>query len=159
MECRNVVSIRGRSRETTSVIIQSDSGSESKSTETSSHRLFTESVALKKSLIDFMSVKKGGTSTFARHKDEGLAKRHGDIKRASQIKLTEVLHKGHRQAEERHTMFQQMPTFPQQQQQQQQLVAPIQPIQPQPQSYLPISSNWQNPPRMVSQSHQWQPPP
>ncbi|KAH3692126.1 hypothetical protein DPMN_193938 [Dreissena polymorpha] len=33
VERRNVVSIRGRSRETTAVIIQSDSGSESKSTE------------------------------------------------------------------------------------------------------------------------------
>ncbi|KAH3822381.1 hypothetical protein DPMN_124159 [Dreissena polymorpha] len=44
----------------------------------------------------------------------------------------EVLHEGQRQAEERPEMFQQMPTFPQQQQQ----VALIQPIKPQRQSFL-----------------------
>ena len=172
VERRNVVSIRGRGRgrgtpatatatgpavpPPTAVIIQSDSGSESQSTELPSRRLSTESVDLKRSLMDFMSGKKGGPSTFARHIDEGLAQLPGDIKRATQIKLMAVLHEGQRQAEERQEMFQQMPTFPQQQQQQ---VAPIQPIQPQLQSYLPSSTSRQYPPRMVSQSHQWQPPP
>ncbi|KAH3752181.1 hypothetical protein DPMN_186793, partial [Dreissena polymorpha] len=66
------------------------------------------------SLMDFMSDKKGGLSTFARHVDEGLPQLPGDIKRATQIKLMEVLHEGQRQAEERQEMFQQMPTFSQQ---------------------------------------------
>ncbi|KAH3726556.1 hypothetical protein DPMN_052423 [Dreissena polymorpha] len=76
----------------------------------------------------FMSDKKGGPSTFARHIDESLAQLPGDIKPATQIKLMEVLHEGQRQAEERHEMFQQMPTLPQQQQ------------QPQRQSYLSSST-------------------
>ena len=171
VERRNVVSIRGRGRgrgtpatatatgpavPPPTAVIQSDSGSESQSTEPPSRRLSTESVDLKRSLMEFMSGKKGGPSTFARHIDEGLAQLPGDIKRATQIKLMEVLHEGQRQAEDRQEMFQQMPTFPQQQQQQ---VAPIQPIQPQLQSYLPSSTSRQYPPRMVSQSHQWQPPP
>lgn len=115
VERRNVVSIRGRGtgRGTpatatatepavpppTAVIIQSDSGSESQSTEPSG-RLSTESVDLKRSLMDFMSGKKGGPSTFARHIDEGLAQLPGDIKRATQIKLMTVLHEGQRQAED-----------------------------------------------------------
>ncbi|KAL8608227.1 hypothetical protein ACOMHN_016682 [Nucella lapillus] len=116
----------------------------------------TESGDLKRSLIEFMSGKKGGPSTFARHIDEGLAQLPGDIKRATESKLMEVLHEGQRQAEERQEMLQQMPIFPQQQQQQ---FAPMQPIQPQRQSYLPSSTSRQYSPRMVSQSHQWQPPP
>jgi len=170
VERRNVVSIRGRGRGTpatatapgpavpppTEDIIQSDSGAESQSTEPSSRRLSTESVDLRRNLMEFMSGKKGGPSTFARHIDEGLAQLPGDIKRATEIKLMEVLHEGQRQAEERQEMLQQMPIFPQQQQQQ---FAPMQPIQPQLQSYLPSSTSRQYPPRMVSQSHQWQPPP
>ena len=93
----------------------------------------------------------------ARHIDEGLAQLPGDIKRATEIKLMEVLHEGQRQAEERQEMLQQMPIFQQQHQQQQ--FVPMQPIQPQLQSYLPSSTSRQYPPRMVSQSHQWQPPP
>ncbi|KAH3868297.1 hypothetical protein DPMN_031440 [Dreissena polymorpha] len=112
VERRNVVSIRGRGREPTEVFIQSDSGSESQPTEPPSHRLSTESVDLKKSLMEFMSDKKVGPSTYARQIDENLAQLPGDIKRATQIKLMEVLHEGQRQAEERHEMFQQMPTFP-----------------------------------------------
>ncbi|KAL8602103.1 hypothetical protein ACOMHN_007373 [Nucella lapillus] len=148
VERRNVVSIRGRGRGTpatatapgpavpppTEDIIQSDSGAESQSTEPPSGRLSTESGDLK-------------------HIDEGLP---GDIKRATESKLMEVLHEGQRQAEERQEMLQQMPIFPQQQQQQ---FAPMQPIQPQLQSYLPSSTSRQYSPRRVSQSHQWQPPP
>ena len=100
-----------------------------------------------------MSGKKDGPSNFARHIDEGLAQLPGDIKRATQMKLMQVLHEGQRQAEDRQEMFQQMPNFPQQQQQK------VAPIQPQLQSYLPSSTSRQYPPRMVSQSHQWQPPP
>ena len=66
VERRNVVSIRGTGREPTEVIIQSDSGSESQPTEPPSHRLSTESVDLKRSLMEFMSDKKVGRSTFAR---------------------------------------------------------------------------------------------
>lgn len=172
VERRNVVSISGtgRGRGTpatatatgpavpppTAVIIQSDSGSESQSTEPPSRTLSTESVDFKRSLMEFMSGKKGGPSTFARHIDEGLAQLPGDIKRATQIKLMAVLHEGQRQAEERQEMFQQMPTFPQQQQQQ---VAPIEPIHPQLQSYIRSSTSRPYPPIRVSQSHQWQPPP
>ncbi|KAH3810431.1 hypothetical protein DPMN_138823 [Dreissena polymorpha] len=105
--------------------------------------------------MEFMSDKKVGPSTFAREIDESLAQLPGDIKRATQIKLMEVLHEGQMQAEERHEMFQQMPTFPQQQQQ----VALIQPIQPQRQSFLSSSTSWQCPSRMVSKIHQWQPSP
>ncbi|KAH3832423.1 hypothetical protein DPMN_105710 [Dreissena polymorpha] len=65
-----------------------------------------------------MSGKKGGQSTFAIHIDEGLEQLSVKIKRATQIKLMEVLNEGQRQAEERHEMFQQMPTITQQQQQQ-----------------------------------------
>ncbi|KAH3692127.1 hypothetical protein DPMN_193939 [Dreissena polymorpha] len=72
------------------------------------------------------------------------------VKRATQIKLMEVQHEGQRQAEERLEMFQQMLAFPQQQQQ-------FAPIQPQRLSYLPSSTSWQYPPRMVSQSHQCPP--
>ena len=163
---RNVVGIRGRGATATAtgpavptptaVIIQSDSESESQFTEPPSRSLSTESVDLKRSLMDFMSGKRGGPSTFARHIDEGLAQLPGDIKRDTQMKLMAVLHEGQRQAEERQEMFQQMPTFPQQQQQQ---VAPIQPIQPQLHPYIPSSTSRQYPPRMVSQSHQWQPAP
>ena len=169
VERRNVVSIHGTGggRGTpatstatgtavsppTAVINNSDSGSESQSIEPPSRTLSIDSVDLKRSLMDFMSGKRGGPSTFARHIDEGLSQLPGDIKRATQIKLMTVLHEGQRQAEERQEMFQQMPTFPQQQQQEVAL------IQPQLQSYLPRSTNRQNPPRTVSQSHQWQPPP
>ena len=163
VERRNVVSIRGRGREMGTPETATATGpavtpptaviqSESQSTEPPSPRLSTGSVDLKRSLMEFMSGKKGGPSTFARHIDEGLAQLPGDIKRATQMKLMEVLHEGQRQSEDR----QQMPTFPQQQQQQ---VAPIQPIQPQPQSYLPSFTSRQYPPRMVSQSQEWQPPP
>ena len=100
--------------------------------------------------MDFMSGKRGGPSTFSRHIDEGLAQLPGDIKRATQIKLMTVLHEGQRPAEERQEMFQQMPTFPQQQQQEVAL------IQPQLQSYLPRSRSRQNPqercPRVTSGS-------
>ncbi|XP_012941014.1 uncharacterized protein LOC106012483, partial [Aplysia californica] len=76
VECRNVVSIRGTGRGTpttatatgpavsppTEDIIQSDSGAESQSIETPSGRLSTESADLKRSLIEYMSGKKGGPS-------------------------------------------------------------------------------------------------
>ncbi|XP_078310274.1 uncharacterized protein LOC144618326 [Crassostrea virginica] len=125
VEHRNVVSIRGTGRgrgtpatatatgpavpQPTAVIIQSDFGSESQSIEPPSRTLSTDSVDLKRSLMDFMSGKRGCPSTFARHIDKCLAQLPGDIKRATQIKLMTVLH--------------------------------------------------ENPPRTVSQSHQWQPPP
>ncbi|KAH3838676.1 hypothetical protein DPMN_112086 [Dreissena polymorpha] len=96
VERRKVVSIRGRGREPTEVIIQSDSGSAFQPTEPPSHRLSTESVDLKRSLMEFMSDKKGGPSSFARHIDESLTQLPGDIKRATQIKLMEVLHEGQR---------------------------------------------------------------
>ncbi|XP_061925410.1 uncharacterized protein LOC133664630 isoform X2 [Entelurus aequoreus] len=162
VERRNVVSICGGSATPaaatatatgpalpppTLISIQSDSGSDSQST-VESGRVSTESVDLKRTLLDFMSGKRGGPSTFARHIDEGLAQLPGDIKRATQMKLMSVLHEGQRQAEERQEM----------QQQQQQQVAPIQPMQP-PLQYLPSSTSRQYPPRMVSQSPQWQPPP
>ncbi|KAH3700247.1 hypothetical protein DPMN_075220 [Dreissena polymorpha] len=92
VEHRNVVSIRGRGREPTEVIIQSDSGSESQPTEPPSHSLSTESVDLKRSLMEFMSDKKVSPSNFARQLDESLAQLPGDIKRATQIKLMEVIH-------------------------------------------------------------------
>jgi hypothetical protein len=157
VEHRNLVSIRGKGRGTpatatatglatptaTADIIQSDSGAESQSTEAHSRRLSNESADLKRSLMEFMSSKKGGPSTLARHIDESLTQLPGDIKRATVIKLMEVLHEGQRQAEERQ-IFQQMPIFPQQQQLH---------------SYLPNSTNRQNPPKIMSQSHQLQPSP
>ncbi|KAH3775322.1 hypothetical protein DPMN_176723 [Dreissena polymorpha] len=79
VERRNVVSIRGRGREPTEVIIQSDSGSEAEPTEPPSQRLSTDSVDLKRSLMEFMSDKKVGPS---RQIDESLAQIPGNIKRA-----------------------------------------------------------------------------
>ena len=126
VEHRNVVSICGRgmgTRETASATGPAEPPPtavrlwvRAQSTEPPSRRLATESVDLKRSLTEsvdlkrslmvFMSGKKGGPSNFARHIDEGLAQLPGDIKRATQMKLMQVLHEGQRQAEDRQDMFQ-----------------------------------------------------
>ena len=68
-----------------------------------------------------------------------------------------VLHEGQKQAEECQEMQQQVPstlqpTFPQQEQQ-------VAPSQPHPRPYLPRSTSRHHPSRLMSQNHQWQPPP
>lgn len=178
VEHRNVVSIHGRTGRvagrtaptstatgsaaavppTAASNIQSDSGSESQSTDPSSRRHYTESADLKQTLMEYISgSKKGGPSPFARHIDEGLAELPSDIRRTTQMKLMAVLHEGQKQAEERQEMQQQVPstlqpTFPQQQQQ-------VAPFQPHPQPYLPSYTSRHDPSRLMSQNHQWQPPP
>ena len=181
VERRNVVSIHGRNGRvagrtaptstatgsaaevppTAASNIQSDSGSESQSTDPSSRssrRHSTESADLKQTLMEYISgSKKVGPSPFARHIDEGLSELPSDIRRTTQMKLMAVLHEGQKQAEERQEIQQQVPstlqpTFPQQQQQ-------VAPFQPHPQPYLPRSTSRHDPSRLMSQNHQWQPPP
>ncbi|XP_041484096.1 uncharacterized protein LOC121430771 [Lytechinus variegatus] len=138
--------------------IQSNFGSESQSTDPSSRRHYKESADLKQTLMEYISgSKKVGSSPFARHIDEGLAELPSDIRRTTQIKLMTVLHEGQKQAEERQEMQQQVPstlqhTFRQQQQQ-------VAPFQPNPPPYLPSSTSRHDPSRLMSQNHQWQPPP
>ena len=174
VEHRNVVSIRGRngrvagrtaptstatwSAAAVPPTAASNIQSESQSTNPSSRRHSTESADLKQTLMEYISgSKKVGPSPFARHIDEGLDELPSDIRCTTEMNLMAVLHEGQKQAEERQEMQKQVPstlqpTFPQQQQQ-------VTPSQPHPQTYLPRSTSRHDPSRLMSQNHQWQPPP